>query len=205
MNTAIICGSHRNGSQSAKVGNWLKKAIERSGHSASITDLSHSALPLWDEGVWAKDPKWVSIWNPIEDRLKAADSLVIISPEYAGMASPAIKNFFLFCGGPLVAHKPALLVAVSSGTGGSYPIQELRGSSYKNCRILYVPDHLIIRGVEGLMNDDQPSKNFAKDSVEHIVRARAEYSLTMLELYSTALKPVRESSQLNFQDFPFGL
>jgi hypothetical protein len=66
--------------------------------------------------------------------LPAADSLIVVVPEYAGMAAAAAKNLFLFGGGDLVAHKPALLVAVSSGQGGSYFVAETRASSDKNSR-----------------------------------------------------------------------
>jgi hypothetical protein len=39
-----------------------------------------------------------------------------------------------------------LIIAVSGGAGGgAYPVAELRMSSYKNSRICYLPEHLIVR------------------------------------------------------------
>ncbi len=46
-----------------------------------------------------------------------------------------------------------LIVAVSSGAGGAYPVAELRMSSYKNSRICYIPEQIIIRDVENVLNE----------------------------------------------------
>ncbi len=54
----------------------------------------------------------------------------------------------------VVAHEPTLLVAVSSGQGGSYPIAEMRASSDKNSRQLYLPKHVIAREVEKVLDGD---------------------------------------------------
>ena len=67
------------------------------------------------------------------------------------MAPAGLKNFFLLAGSTL-AHKPAMIVGVSSGRGGRYPIAELRSSSYKNTKVVYVPDHLYIDKCEDMLN-----------------------------------------------------
>jgi NAD(P)H-dependent FMN reductase len=201
MKTQIISGSHRANSQSMRVAQYLKSCIEKKGGTGSITDLSHSKLPLWDEGVWAGEVSWKQVWGPIEAELKAADSLIVISPEYAGMASPALKNFFLFCGGDLLAHKPALLVSVTTSlTNGAYPIQELRGSGYKNSHVLYLPEHLIVREVEHRFDGEA-----ASSEADGYLRKRAGYCLDLLAQYEKALLQVRQSGVVNLQDYPFGM
>jgi azobenzene reductase len=200
MNTHIISGSHRSPSQSAKVSHFLASRIRARGGKAGVTELALNALPLWDEGMWNEDPKWKPIWNPIRDQLRAAQSLIVVVPEYAGMASAAIKNFFLFCSGDLIAHKPTLLVGVSAGQGGSYPIAEMRASSYKNSRQLYIPDHLIIKEAEKVLNGDT-----ATGSSDEYYRKRIEYSLSVLEKYESALQGVRESGVFNYKDYPNGM
>ncbi len=205
MKTQIISGSHRADSQSMKVANYIAKLIGQKGGEAKITDLHHGALPLWDESVWVGNPDWKKIWDPIAADLRGADSLVVITPEYAGMASPAIKNFFLFCGGDLIAHKPTLLVSVtSSATNGAYPIQELRGTSHKNSRPLYLPDHIIVREAEKVLMDSDPN-GVAANPADEYLRKRMDYSVQMLREYAKALKSVRESAVLNYKDFPFGM
>ena len=64
------------------------------------------------------------------------------------MATPIAKNFFLICNKGELAHKPGLIVSISSGNGGAYPVSELRSSSYKNTHIMWIPEQIIIRNVE---------------------------------------------------------
>jgi hypothetical protein len=117
------------------------------------------------------------------------------------MAAPALKNFFLFCGGDLIAHKPSLLVAVTSSlTNGSYPITELRGSSYKNSKQLYIPDHVVVRDAEKVLNEET-----ASGPADELVRTRLAYSLSTLAEYEKAMKMVRESGAIKYKEFPFGM
>lgn len=154
MKIAIIVGSHRPKSESLKVGNFVQKELETLNSESYLLDLGENSLPLWDESIWENDPKWDKIWSPISSKLKNCYGFVIISPEYGGMATPALKNFFLLCGNGELAHKPAVIIGVSASRGGSYPIAELRMSSYKNTQIVYLPDHIIVREVENFLNDN---------------------------------------------------
>ena len=201
MKTQIISGSHRLNSQSLKVAKYLENLVKSKGSDAKITDLSRGALPLWDERVWENDAEWMKIWSPIAADLRVADSLIVVVPEYSGMAAPALKNFFLFCGADLVGHKPAMLVSVSAGMGGSYPIAELRSSSYKNTHLTYTPDHVIVRDAQHVLNAEI---NLATPS-DGLLRTRLDYSVRMLEQYAQALKLVRESGVPNYKEFANGM
>mgnify|MGYP006207427435 CR=1 FL=1 len=138
----LVAGSSRVDSQSAKVAHYLAERLRARGAQCQVLDLGHAALPLWPSA------EKVAAWPAMAAQLEEADALVLLSPEWNGMACPALKNFFLYAGRAELAHKPALLVGVSSGLGGAYPLSELRASSYKNCRLCYLPEHLIVRGVE---------------------------------------------------------
>ncbi|MNF69916.1 hypothetical protein D3C84_518120 [compost metagenome] len=116
------------------------------------------------------------------------------------MACPAIKNFFIYASKAELAHKPGLLVGVSSGIGGGYPISELRASSYKNCRLCYLPEHLIIRGVEKVLNDAD-----AVSDDDQRIRARMDYDLDILARYAEALKPVRQAIDMSIPAFANGM
>ncbi|MCB1905163.1 MAG: NAD(P)H-dependent oxidoreductase, partial [Gammaproteobacteria bacterium] len=87
-------------------------------------------------------------------QLRASDGFVIVSPEWHGQVPSGLKNFFLLCSVRELGHKPALIVTVSSIDGGAYPVAELRMSSYKNNRICYIPEQIIVRKVEQVLNDD---------------------------------------------------
>lgn len=202
MKTHIISGSHRSISESARISLYLKKIIEKKGGEATITELAHGNLPMWNEEVWAGTPEWKKIWDPIASQLNNADSLIFVVPEYAGMAGPAMKNFLLFCGGPLLAHKPTLLVSVTTSlTNGAYPIMEMRGSSYKNSKQLYIPDHVIVRESEKSLKGD-----VASNPNDEYLRNRINYSLEMLSEYEKVMKQFRSNTAgLNHKDYPFGM
>ncbi|WP_043311273.1 NADPH-dependent FMN reductase [Pseudomonas sp. ML96] len=197
LNIALIAGSSRNGSQSAKVARYLRQRLVELGltsaEQSSLIDLGAGPLPLWpadDKGPWAE----------YQQQLAAADALVVIAPEWNGMACPAVKNFFLYASKAELAHKPALLVGVSSGIGGAYPISELRASGYKNCRIAYLPEHLIVRHVEAVLN---PGEAAGEDDLR--IRSRADYALDILGKYAEALKPVRAAIDLGNPAFTNGM
>ena len=201
MKISIIAGSHRHDSESARVARYLEVILRKTGvEETYLLSLSDNPLPLWDEGAWGDDPKWATLWSPIAAELKSSDGLVIVSPEWSGMVPAGLKNFFLLCGGDLLAHKPGLIVTVSASLGGSYPVVELRTSSYKNTHICYIPDHVIVRNVNQMLKGDQPA-----DEHDASLRRRIEYSLRLLIEYAKALQSVRSSGVVDLQSYPYGM
>jgi NAD(P)H-dependent FMN reductase len=193
LTIAIISGSSRANSQSAKVARFLQQRLQMLNCDSQLIDLGATPLPLWP----AEDS---GPWSDYQQQLQQADGVIVISPEWNGMACPAIKNFFIYAGKAELAHKPGLLVAVSSGVGGAYPISELRASSYKNCRLCYLPEHLIVRQVEQVLNGAQST---GED--DQRIRARADYALDILLRYTQALLPVRQAISLDNPAFANGM
>ena len=203
MKISIISGSHRQNSQSGKVARYIHRELQAGLVEESwLLDLGKTPFPLWDESIWNGDPQWEKTLAPARAQLTDSDAFVIVTPEWHGQVPAALKNFFLLFGKAELGHKPALIVAVSSGIGGAYPVAELRMSSYKNCRICYIPDHLIIREVETVLNDDD-SKNDPKTDPWY--RERIHWSLTILREYAIALAQVRASGVTESDKFGYGM
>lgn len=202
MKITIVSGSHRTPSQSMKVAHFIERTLldKKFCDEVDIVDLAGEfgspVIPLWDEGIWEGEEHWAEILTPISKGLAESDAFVIIAPEYHGQAPSALKNFFLMWGKGELAHKPAMLVAVSSADGGSYPIAELRMSSYKNNRICYIPEHMIIRNVESVLNEKAEDNN--SDADEYF-RGRIAFNLEILKEYAVALQSVRKSG-VTFKD-----
>jgi NAD(P)H-dependent FMN reductase len=160
-------------------------------------DLAETQLPLWSpdkkngKGIWGEN------WKLISDNLTQSDGFILIVPEYGGMATPAAKNIFLLCGNGEFAHKPGLIVSVSSGNGGAYPISELRSSSYKNTHIMWIPENIIIRNVE----EFNPRAH--GDNIPKWLDDRIDYVLKLLLAYASNMKPLREI--INRKDFGNGM
>ena len=203
MKISIISGSHRNDAQSLKVAKVIQACLDNSISDESwLFSLSGNPLPLWDQGVWDGDPKWEELLTPIKQQLASSDAFVVISPEWHGQVPAGLKNFFLLFGKNELGHKPAMIVSVSAGDGGTYPVAELRMSSYKNSRICYIPEHIIVRHVEKVLNDD-PVENDERS--DNYYRERIQWALNILKQYAIALKQVRESGATVTDKFNNGM
>lgn len=192
MKISIISGSHRENSQSFKVARFIERTLQDNQlcDATYLFSLASNPLPLWDQGIWDGDPEWKARLEPISKELAESDAFVIVSPEWHGQVPAGLKNFFLMWGKGELAHKPALITTVSNGDGGAYPVAELRMSSYKNNRICYIPEHIIVRHVETVLNDDPAQNNESADSY---FRGRILYALKLLREYGLTLRQVRAS------------
>lgn len=206
MKFTIVSGSQRANSQTYKVSRFIERILMNqridSAHEVYLLDLATSPLSFWDGGespqTVLRDRRWASVAG----ELRASDAFVIVSPEWGGMATPALKNFFLLCeSGTALSHKPGLIVTLSSSNGGSYPVAELRMSSYKNTRICYIPEHVVIRNVRDMLNDSDTSVS----RHDAYIRARLRYSLALLEAYAVALRYVRESVVIDDDSYRYGM
>jgi NAD(P)H-dependent FMN reductase len=206
MKIGIITGSHQNSSQSEKIGRYAAARLDESQlcDETYVFSLAGNPLPFWDEEVGSGTEKWQQALGDLSQQLSSCDAFIVVAPEWHGMVPAGLKNFFLlFSGGEILAHKPALIISVSGGAGGgAYPIAELRSSSYKNCRICYLPEHLIVRNAGKVLNDD-PKDN---DSESHdYLNDRLTYCLEMLREYAGAFQTIRASGKVSLETYTNGM
>ena len=199
MKISIISASHRTNSQSKRITDLLYNNLfnNKSGLEMFSVDLADASLPFWSPEKKNGKGVWGQTWGSISDKLIQSDGFIFVVPEYGGMATPAAKNFFLLCGNGELSHKPGLIVSVSSGNGGAYPITELRSSSYKNTHIMWIPENIIIRNVE----DFNPGNH--GDKIPEWLDNRIDYVLELLLAYVSNMKPLREL--INRKDFGNGM
>ena len=162
----VISASQQKVSQSRKVSEVIRQKLDDAGVQADILDLGQTVLPLWS----GDEPNDKAAMATVEAQLNSATGFVFVIPEWNGMAPPALKNLLIWFGAAQFAHKPALLCAVSAGMGGAFVISEMRGTSYKNSRICYLPEHLIIRDIEqvlqGTASAEHPSEPFYQERID---------------------------------------
>ena len=201
MKVIIVNGSHRENSQSGKIAEYVKDRYNSThpGVTADIVSLEGNPLPLWDETFWKKSESWNAIWSPISAKLTEAEAFVFVVPEWAGMVPGGVRNFFQLCGNKQLGHKPALIVSISASGNGAYPVAELRMTSTKNNHLVYIPDHVIIRNVESVFNEKEHNED------EKYIRERLYYSMNMLLDYGHALSGLRETANIDYKKYPFGM
>ncbi|WP_019614610.1 NADPH-dependent FMN reductase [Psychromonas ossibalaenae] len=190
MKLLVISGSHRKNSQTAKAAKYInnnKNAFKQSRH----IDLCELDLPFWDALSDYKNSS--PVWQAAAAQIKEADALILMTPEWAGTASPLIKNLLLMSDLADTAHKPVMLVGTSSGISGTYPVAELRMNALKNTKLIPVPDYLIVRYIDQVLNEQQ-----AVDQHDQNLRDRISYCLDMLNNYAQAMLAVR--TQFNEQE-----
>lgn len=202
---SIISGSHRKTSESGKMASYIHKTITSQDpfklqFEPQILDLANANLPFFNDDPTEEEKKeFQKKWHPVSKLLDESDAFIIVSPEWNGMVPAQLKNLFLLINRE-VYHKPALIVTVSAGPNGHYPVAELRMSSYKNSRLLYLPEHLIVRNIQDF-NDAPNHENFTE------VRERLINDLHILYLYASKLQGIgKEILKLPYTEkYPHGL
>ncbi len=202
MKIGIICGSQRAKSQTSKVGKYIETSLNLEGVSTYLVDLSVESLPNFDDSFWyEKNGPLQTQWAPIAKELQACAGFVVITPDWHGMVPSSLKNLFLYSSVAEMGNKPGLIVAVSSTVGGYQPVTELRISSFKNNRICWIPDHIIVRNVKTCLNDfNEPE---GKDDL--YIRNRLQHSLAILKEYSKALEVMRASKVTDYETYQYGM
>ena len=199
MKISLISTSHQENSQSKRISNILRKFILEINDEIELfqIDMFDLKVPLWTSKKEGDLNFWKKEYKSISSKLKLSDGFVFIVPEYGGMATPNAKNFFLIFNDGELFHKPGLIVSISSGNGGAYPVSELRSSSYKNSHIMWIPENIIIRNVNQFNPGDHGTL------IPDWIDGRIKYSCTLLIKYSEYLKPIQK--YINRKDFSNGM
>lgn len=193
MKVLVVSGSQRTESQSAKVGEYVA-SVAKQFEQVEHIELCRTNLPFFDadyKAIKSED----SPWPAIEKQLREADAYVFITPEWAGIASPMLKNLLLLCDQSYTGHKPALLMSVVAGINGAYPLAELRMNGFKNNKIVAIPDHVIVRNAGDMLNADVKEED--RNEFDQMTRQRIEFGLISLRQYADALVGVRALKKAN--------
>lgn len=198
MNLIIVSASQRPDSASRRCGEYLQQLADGAGFQRSeLIDLGTEPLPLWDTEFADKTGHWQR-WTGIQEKLQQADAFILITPEWHGMSTPALKNFLLLATQQELGHKPALLAAVSAADNGAYPISEIRMTGTKNNHLCLLPDHLIFRKVDQLITCEP-------QCTDEYFEQRCHYTLALLQRYAKALTLVREDGSIPSAAFAYGM
>ena len=124
MRIEIISGSPRVNSVTRRVAinlkNWLDSNTD---HEANIIDMKDWDLPPV-QSVFVSVDRTPEEFKPLAERIFKAEAIILVTPEYNGSYSPAMKN--LLDHFPKQHHKPFGIVTASPGAfGGIRASQQL--------------------------------------------------------------------------------
>ena len=117
MNVTIISGSPRKPNYSHRVAVFLKTELEKNypQHTYKILDVREFDLPFV-QNVWTKKELISAEHSRLGELVWEANAFILVSPEYNGGYSPAMKN--LLDHFPKFVHKTFGIVTYSPGMLG---------------------------------------------------------------------------------------
>ncbi len=195
MNICVISASMRGNSQSLKVANYLNERLKKLDVNSWVLDLHELKLPPYDDDETEAPAK-----DEVLKQLSEADGYVFVSPEWDGMMSHGLISMLHYVDTEM-AHKPVMLVGVSSGIGGAYPIEQMKQMGPKNKHYVISPESLRLMKVKEMLND----QDFSETATDLYVKQRADYALKVLVEYAKALQNVRASGVFNPDEFGSGV
>ncbi|HSE29490.1 MAG TPA: NAD(P)H-dependent oxidoreductase [Candidatus Saccharimonadales bacterium] len=205
MKIAVISGSSRPKSQSLKIANWVVEKLRDLDTEPILIDLHEHVLPTEINLLDLKnEPTGLKAWSPVQEILQDSLGFVVVSPEWNGMAPPALMNMFEYASvsSKPLAHKPGQIITVSNTDGGSYPAAQLRVHGGKNNHSFYNPEIVIIRNCEKVFNSESPEVG---NSADEYLQARVEHSLRIFLEYVKAMQSLRENSKVDLLKYPNGM
>src|SRR5690349_21510613 len=124
MTIEIISGSPRPNSVTRRVALHLHAVLQKqSQHEVGLIDMHEWNLPPL-QSVFSSVAVTPDPLKPLSERVFSADSFILVSPEYNGSYTPAMKNL-LDCY-PKQHHKPFGIVTASTGSmGGMRATQQM--------------------------------------------------------------------------------
>lgn len=200
MLITLVSGTHRPQGNSNRVTDFVERLVrEELSAETFVVKLSSAGLPFYDD-TFPDGPGWTA-WGPIRDKLRASDAVVVATPEWAGAAAPGVKNFFTLTGARELGHKPALLVTVTATpTNGAYPVAELRATATKNNRMVWIPDHIIVRNANDVLVDAEP-----RNEGDRLSRLRLRAAVKELGAYAEAMSGLAAKVAWDFKTFGNGM
>lgn len=125
MKIEIVSGSPRRESVTHRVALFLQNAFKQhTEHQIGLLDVREFNLPLLQK-VFVSVDNTPEPYKPLAERMFAADAFILVTPEYNGSYSPAMKN--LFDHFPKQLHKAFGIVTASPGAmGGMRASQQLQ-------------------------------------------------------------------------------
>jgi NAD(P)H-dependent FMN reductase len=159
----IISPSIRHGRKSHRVALWFKRYLEENSlASAEVLDLALYNFPLFEERLKYQEkplPEAVEFAR----KVRAADGVIIISPEYNGGYPASLKNVIDLLTDEW-RHKPVAISGVSDGPfGGTQVITSLQFTLWKMGAITVPALFPVPRVMEAFSEEGIPSDREATD------------------------------------------
>ncbi len=152
MRVAIIIGSIREGRQSQKAAYFLQKKLAARLIDTDIIDLAEYPLPFMEERI-TLDPNPPVNALLISEKLKHADAIILVTPEYQGSFTGVLKNaldYFL----PEFLKKPVGVATTAGGRMGGINASVQLQHVILSMGAYPLPQKLIVSEIQNAFDDE---------------------------------------------------
>ena len=116
MRIEIISGSPREGSITKRVALFLHKHLQEcTQHQIGLIDVREWNLPPLQD-IFNSVEQTPEVFRPLSERMFGANAFILVTPEYNGSYTPALKNVLDYY--PKHSHKAFGIVTASNGMSG---------------------------------------------------------------------------------------
>ncbi|CAG7624768.1 NADPH-dependent FMN reductase [Paenibacillus allorhizosphaerae] len=142
MNIVIIAGSNRKASTGTRLTEYAERVMRQAGHHVTLFDLYRTPLPFYSPDDSHEEHAGL---KQLKQLLKAADAVVLATPEYHGSVSGVLKNALDHLGSEHFGGKPVLSVSSSGGAVGVSSLQQMQ-AIVRNLHGINCPEWISIGG-----------------------------------------------------------
>ncbi len=162
MKITIISGSPRHNSLTRRVATFLKNRMESTTeHEIEFLDIRDNVLPPV-QSVFTSIETTPREWKHVSETIFSSDAFIIVSPEYNGSYSPALKN--LLDHYPKQHRKPFGIVTASPGAMGGIRAAQQMQNWVSAMFGIYSPYMLVVPFVDKKFDADG---NLVDEAFEH--------------------------------------
>ncbi len=168
MRLVVISGSTRNRSTTIKVAQSVLQLAEQSQlfSKVNLLDFVKVTLPIWDKAIKNEIADWQEEWQVSAQLMRAADAVIIVSPEWE---EESLDNFYAFCEYDNLPLLPGTVLRVGSNCRGAYSSTELWMANFRKNRTCLILEHFIVATIESVNNCKEVYYPFETPLVERIL------------------------------------
>lgn len=188
----VFLGSTRDGRQGAKVADYVKAILEKTGLSAKIFDPLTMDLPVVRQPLhFMKDrsaaPSWMIEAN---EEIKAADGFVVVLSEYNCGIPPALANLMDHFPPSSYRHRPCSIVSYSMGDFGGVRAATIVQPFLNELGIVPLPSRVALPVVHKKFDEQfQPTDEKFQANVQRMADELAWYAEALASRKETAGPP----------------
>ena len=152
MRVALLLGSIRVGRQTHKIAYYLENRLKERGVETDMIDLLHYQLPLMEERA-GRNPEQLPVVAEVGEKLKEADAMLLITPEYHGTFSGVLKNAIDYYWNEL-KKKPVGVVTATGGKMGGINASTQLQHVILSMGSFPLPQKLLVPNVENSIDEE---------------------------------------------------